>query len=358
MPSPSINQVHTNVPLSNISIQMLNESDGFIATKVFPAVNVKNKADDFVTYDRAAKNTRKMKVRAPGTESVGGGWSYGSDTYSCKVYAYHVDLDDQTVDNADSFYDLQSEAAEEVAHQALLQREFDFLAAFYKTGVWSMEYRGIANDTIPADTAATANRGIIRRFEAFNRAGSTPFIMFKEIMREQKLRSGYTPNTLVLSQHIFDTLADHPDYLDRVTNGQTSGYEGTELKMKELANHIGVNRIFIASAVEWDGEETTTSFDSNNAFDAANHNTYMADQDSMLFLYVSPKKLGLRTVSAGCTFEWTGYRGAVSNGAKVKSFRMEHIESERVEISLAYAMKVLAKDCGTYVFDCTTDSTS
>ena len=358
MPSPHTNQVHTSVPLSKISIQMLNESEDFIATKVFPAVNVKHKADDFVTYDRAAKNTRKMKVRAPGTESVGGGWTYGQDQYSCKVYAYHVDLDDQTVDNADSVYDLEAEAAEEVAHQALLQREFDFLTSFYTKGVWSMEYAGINNGTIPADTAATSTNGTIRRFESFQRATSSPFKLFKTIMREQKLRSGKKPNTLILSQAVFDTLSEHPDYLERVTGGQTNGLAGTVLQMQELANHIGIERIFIAGAVEWTGEETSEAFDSNNAFDAVNSMEFMADQDSMLFLYVYPRKMGLKTVSAGATFEWTGYRGAVSNGAKVKSFRMENIESQRIEISLAYAMKVLAKDCGTFVSGCTTEATS
>lgn len=356
MPTPNISDVHISRPLSNISIQMIQESEDFIATKVFPAVPVKHKADTFVTYDRAARNTQAMEVRAPGTETVGGGWNYGEDTYLCKVYGYHVDIDDQTRDNADEAYDLEAEAAEDCGHKALLQREDSFMSSFFAASTWGREFQGedAAPGAVGGDTAATTTRGLISRFSQFNRADSAPFVFFKRVMREQKLRSGYTPNTLIMSQDIFDVLAEHPDYLERVTGGSTN-YSGTELQLNQLAGIIGVNRVLLANAVEWVGDETTEAHTSNNAFNAANGNAYMGNQNAMLFLFVKPGKMGLKSISAGCVFEWTGYRGSVSNGAKVKKFRMESIESDRIEISLAYDMKVLAKDCGTWVFDCIAD---
>lgn len=354
MPSPSINNVHISVPLSNISIDMLTKSEDFIATKVFPAVPVQYKADNFRTYDRASRNMQGMEERAPGTESVGGGWSYGQDQYSCTVYAYHVDIDDQTRSNADPAFDLEGEAAEDCGHKALLRREANFMSAFYKASVWGREFQGedAAPTAVGADTAATTTRGKISRFSQFNRADSEPFKLFKRIIREQKLLSGFKPNTLIITQDVLDVLADHPDYLERVTGGQTNGYSGTEMELDELRKVIKMDRVHLADAVEWVGDENRDVADSTNAFNAANGNSYMAPQGSMLFLYVKPGTLGLKTVSAGCIFEWTGYNGSISKGAKVKKFRMEAIESDRIEISQAFDMKVLAKDCGTWVFDC------
>ena len=45
----------------------------------------------------------------------------------------------------------------------------------------------------------------------------------------------------------------------------------------------------------------------------------------------------------------TGFSGSTGGaGLRIKSFRMEHLASDRVEIDVAFDMRVVSKDCGFY----------
>ena len=52
--------------------------------------------------------------------------------------------------------------------------------------------------------------------------------------------------------------------------------------------------------------------------------------------------------AAGYTFTWNSYVGGGGKGIKVKSFRMEHIASDRIEAEMTYDMKVVAPDLGVF----------
>jgi hypothetical protein len=54
------------------------------------------------------------------------------------------------------------------------------------------------------------------------------------------------------------------------------------------------------------------------------------------------------TPSAGYTFSHTGYTGATGNGTRIKRFRMDAIESDRIEIDMAYDQKLIAADLGYF----------
>jgi len=53
--------------------------------------------------------------------------------------------------------------------------------------------------------------------------------------------------------------------------------------------------------------------------------------------------------SAGYTFNWTGMVGNVGTAAtRIKSFRMEHLSSDRVEIETAFDMKQIGAELGYF----------
>src|ERR1035438_6133175 len=73
MPQPTLQDVHVNRPLTNISVAYLQEAAGveFVADKAFPAVPVENKSDLYYTYARADFNRDEMQKRALSAESAG-----------------------------------------------------------------------------------------------------------------------------------------------------------------------------------------------------------------------------------------------------------------------------------------------
>ena len=109
MPQPTASDVHVNAPLTNISIAFLQDLDGFVARKVFPEVPVKKQSDRYYVYDKKQWFRSDAKVRAPGTESAGSGFTVdNTPTYFCSVRAVHKDVDDQIRSNADAVIDLHT----------------------------------------------------------------------------------------------------------------------------------------------------------------------------------------------------------------------------------------------------------
>ena len=74
MPLPTASDVHVNAALSNISIAYMQEASGFVADKVFPIVPVQRQGDRYFVYNRGDLLRSEAQLRAPGTESAGGGF--------------------------------------------------------------------------------------------------------------------------------------------------------------------------------------------------------------------------------------------------------------------------------------------
>jgi hypothetical protein len=54
--------------------------------------------------------------------------------------------------------------------------------------------------------------------------------------------------------------------------------------------------------------------------------------------------------SAGYTFSWKGYFGASASGLRIKQFRIEPKEVDRIEGEMATDMKITAADLGAFMY--------
>jgi hypothetical protein len=144
MPQPNINSVHVDAILTNISIAYLQNQDNFIADKVFPVIPVDKKSDKYFSYTKNDWFRDEAQRRAPGTESAGGGYNLSTGTYSADVYAFHKDVDDQTVANADAPLNPLREATEFVTRRMMLRKELQFVTDFFTTGVWADDVDGVS----------------------------------------------------------------------------------------------------------------------------------------------------------------------------------------------------------------------
>ena len=80
---------------------------------------------------------------------------------------------------------------------------------------------------------------------------------------------------------------------------------------------------------------------------AAESNSFIGGLSAALFY--RPKNAGLMTPSAGYVFNWTGLIGTTGGaGVRIKTFRMEHLASDRVEIDSAFDMRLVSADLGFY----------
>ena len=60
------------------------------------------------------------------------------------------------------------------------------------------------------------------------------------------------------------------------------------------------------------------------------------------------ERVSAATLPAGYTFEWKGISRGLGTTTSIKTFRMEEIESDRIEGQIAYDHKAVATDMGYF----------
>ena len=75
---------------------------------------------------------------------------------------------------------------------------------------------------------------------------------------------------------------------------------------------------------------------------------FVVSPKEVLLAYSNPSP-SIMTPSAGYTFAWSGLFGAGGAGNRVKRFRMEPLESDRVEGEMTWDQKVIATDLGGFL---------
>ncbi len=334
---PSRSDVHVNRPLTNISIAFLQNQEAFVASRVFPNIPVGKQSDAFFTYERGEFNRDEMEERAPATESAGGTYKIGTDTYFAKTRAYHRDVPDQVRANADDPINLDREAVDFVTHKALIKREVTWAAAFFTAGApgdtWTFDVDGASTRSGSFDPENASNNNVV----FWDDASSTPIEDIRLLKRFVLESTGFMPNALTLGRPVFDALIDHPDIVGRLDRGQTP--VGPAMANKaQLAALFELEDILVMDAIQNTGVEGQTNV---HSFIGGKH----------ALLSYRPSSPGIMTPSAGYTFSWTGLVGTGSDGLRIKRFRLDAIESDRVEIDMSYDQKLISADLGAFFGD-------
>ena len=195
--------------------------------------------------------------------------------------------------------------------------------SYFTSGLWTTDITGVAG--VPG-------AGQVLQWD---NASSTPIENIRAGVTAVLQSTGFEPNTLVLAKDVFDKLIDHPDIVDRVKYGTQN--QVSTVDIPELVALFKIPRVLVMKAIY------------NTANDgAANSHSFIGSKKAML-CYAAPMP-DLMTPTAGYTFSWTGMMGAGAEGGRIKRFRMEHLESDRVEIQMAFDQKLVSADLG-YFFD-------
>jgi hypothetical protein len=330
MTTPTNSAVHVDAALTNISVAFLQNANNFVAGRVFPNVPVTKQSDRYFIFDRGDFNRDQAEVRAPGTESAGGGYNLdNTPTYFANVFAVHKDVPDQVRANADPAVDVERAAAEWVMHQMLIRKEKSWVNSFFTAGVWSNEDTGVASNPSAgqvvkwSDTTSSDPIGNIRAA--------------KSAILES---TGFEPNTLVLGQLVMDALIDHPDIVDRVKySGGVGNGNPARVNEQTLAQLFGIERIMVSKAIQ-----------NTAAEGAANAHSFISGSNALL-TFAAPAP-SLMTPTGGYTFSWAGFMGQSNAfGIGTKRFYIDTLESTRVEAQMAFDHKLVSADMGYFFGD-------
>lgn len=328
MPNPTVGDVHVDRVLTNISIAHMQASEDFVADQVFANIPTPQRSNIYYKYDRADFNRAEFKIRAPGTESAGGGWKVTTDNFFIDPKALHKDVEDQARANQDSPLDLNRDAAIYLTNQAMITKEVDWASRFFTTGVWT----GAADAT---GNATPASGELL----FWSSANSTPINDVAERQDIAHLAGLVRPNVGVAGAQTFTALKMNTEILDRI-NRTSSNNNPAMVTRQAIAALFELEELYVARGIQVTSKE-------NPAFETSMTTAWIAGRSFALFH--RPRAPGIMNVASGYTFSWEGYLGASSDrGLVISNFRMQHLRSDRIEGELAYVFKVVAPTTGAF----------
>ena len=137
MPNPCIGDVHIDSALTNVSVAWAQAATNYVAESFAPLIPVQKQTNKYFVYDIGDWMRADAEVRAPGTESAGGGYRISDDHYECSRWAIHQDIDDPTRANADPALNPDVDGTEYVTEQIVRAKEADFVTTFFGTSIWT-----------------------------------------------------------------------------------------------------------------------------------------------------------------------------------------------------------------------------
>ncbi len=323
MSSPTRADVHVNQPLTNILVAYAQKAANFIADQAFPVVPVVMQSNRYFSYDKGDWFRDEAEARAPGTISAGGGWDVdNTPNYFANVYAYHKDVAEQDRLNADSPIDLDRDSTSFVAEKLLIRKDRVWAANYFATSIW-----GNTDQTGVSSSPST------NQFLQWNDAASDPIDTIKARALTIASITGYRPNVIVLGPRVWRVLSDHAMILDRIKY-MGSATNPAVVTQQAMAAIFELEKILVPWGVY------------NSAVKGATNAIDFIFGKSALLLYANPSP-SILMPSAGYTFIWTGMGGS-NNGARIKKWYMDEIESDRIEGQMAFDHKVVASDCGQF----------
>ena len=322
--SPYLSQVHVDRPLTNMSVAYIQDESAFIASKVFPVVPVDKKSDRYFVYLKEDWFRDDAQLRAPATESAGGGYDLdNTPSYTCLVYAYHKDIDEQEEANADIPLNMERDATRFVTRKLLLRQEVQWVTDFFTTGVWTGSSTG--TDIVPSPT--------------WDDPSSTPI----EDVQAQQLAilqgTGFEANKFVMGFAVYQKLIRHPDIIDLIKYGAGPGNPAIANEAA-LAKIFSVDEVIVSKSVK----NTAAKTPGTTAFTGA-----LTAGKNALLAYVNPAP-GIMQPSSGYIFMWKGISRGL--GTTIAAYRIPMpwlgLETVRVEAEIAFADKLVGADLGAF----------
>lgn len=324
MPSPYLSQVHVDRPLTTMSVAYIQSEDAFICNKVFPVLPVDKKSDRYFVYTKDDWFRDDAQLRAPNTESAGGGYDLdNTPTYSCNVYSYHKDIDEQEVANSDQPLNPQRDATRFVTRKLLLRQEVQWVTDYFAASKWTGSSTG----------------GDITVGTTWDDPSSTPI----EDVQVQQLsiltNTGFEATDFVLGFAVYQKLIRHPDIIDLIKYGAGPGNPAIANEAA-LAKIFSVQRVIVSKSVKNTAAKTPGSVTFTGALTAGKN---------ALLLYVNPSP-SIMEPSSGYSFMWKGISRGL--GTTIASYVIPMpwlgLDTKRVESEIAFANKIVGADLGAF----------
>jgi hypothetical protein len=174
--------------LTNVSIAYAQNASGFIASSVFPPVPVEQQSGHYDVYPRGFFLRDEVKPRPLGGElELASSGKPTPQPYFCVEQGLADTIDDRQYANARGRFDLQRDTIEGLTQKLMIRQDREWVDTYFKPGVWSQDYTGVATVTDPATQ-------VLRLDES----AADPVKSFRKYKRDMELKTGRSFNVAVM----------------------------------------------------------------------------------------------------------------------------------------------------------------
>ena len=281
--------------LSNVSKAYSNEM--YVADMLFPSFPTGKETGKYYVYDKA-KFRRNTTKRAAGAKANEVEYGLSTASFTTEDHALKEKTPWEIIRQADSALNPEMDATENITEQLQIDKEIALATSMASTAIM------------------TANTTLSGTSQWSDYTNSDPLGDVKTGRQTVQKAIGRKPNTLVLSQEVFDTLIEHPDIVEKIKYSQL-GVATEEL----LARLFGVSKVIVAAAIYETATEGATS-----------SMGYIWGKHAWL-MYIAPAAR-LRSITLGFTFKY--------EDRKVKKWDDVDAEARYVRANENYTQKFVA----------------
>ena len=311
---PLHSDVHIDRPLSNFAVAY--PVGTLIASQAVPFVDVNNKTDSYMTYQKKDSFTLPTSmIRGPKDYAVEVDWATGTGSYACIDQAVREFLPDAIVGNADPGVDPRRRTVNMLVNLILLKYEYTISSLITTAG----NYGGSYKQTLSGGDQWSA-------FATSDPLGNV------ETARGQCFME---PNVCVMGVEVWRKLKQHPQILDRISGGSTNASPAM-VTPQLVAELFEVDKLLIGTA-----KYNTSNYAQTESY------SYIWGKD-VVFAYLNEQP-GLDDPSAFKTFRWRQLTTDV--GYQVRTYREEAKGGggEWIEVETAYDEEAVCTDNASIV---------
>lgn len=276
--------IKPHTALTNMAMAYYQSAANYFAKALFPICPVDLSSDNYYVFNKEDLLRDNWQRKPAYGKVMPAVVSEHTETYNCQVDQMIMGIDQirQTDINrrmGPGISNTKQQRTKTMAEQANIHQDIKFANSFFKSGVWTNEWSGVA--------ASPSTKQFIK----FSDDNSEPIKFIDARKTEIHQETGRTPNRLGIGVNVFNALKEHPAILERIKYGGTTANPAAVTE-QVLAELFGVEKLVVLKSIY------------NNADQGAAANMeYIGDPDAMLLTYATnaPSK---EEPSAGYIFTW------------------------------------------------------
>jgi hypothetical protein len=325
MPSPTSSLATQRPDLATfLEFDLESEKSGYIATQVFPVIDVQSQAGNFGKIPVEQLLQQRNTKRSPGSGYARGNWTFEPATYATEEHGAEEPVDDREAKMYSEYFVAEQISTMRAFSAVLRNAEQRVADAVFNTTTWS---------GAPLTTAIN--------HEWDDATNCVPLTDVEAAVQKIYDNSGLWANALIINRKVFRNLRNSNQVIDRIeSNGAGNAAKASDITAQMLAAAFDLDYIIVAG----------TSRNGAKEGQAASPTQIWSGEYAMVCrVSTSPD---MRDPCIGRTFHWA--QDGSSIGGTVESYRDETKRSDIIRVRHDVDELVLYPQAGHLLSNITT----